>query len=47
LHGACVLGLRAQAIEGATLIELLPQIGILSAWLVVIYALAIKFFRWE
>lgn len=42
-----VEGIRFVTTEGATLIELLPQIGILSAWLVVIYALAIKFFRWE
>lgn len=33
--------------ENASLIDLAPQIGIMFAWTVVIYAIAFKVFRWE
>lgn len=39
--------LRKTAFDGATLLDVLPQIGVISLWGVVIYALAVKFFRWE
>jgi ABC-2 type transport system permease protein len=33
--------------ENASLLDLLPEIGIILGWMVVIYALAFKVFRWE
>ena len=33
--------------ENASLIDLAPQLGIMTAWTVVIYAIAFKVFRWE
>jgi ABC-2 type transport system permease protein len=39
--------LRKIAFEGQTLLDCLPEIGILSIWVVVIYAIAFKVFKWE
>ncbi len=39
--------LRKIAFEGASLGSLSTEILILAAWGVVIYAIAIKFFKWE
>ena len=39
--------LRANALEGAALVELLPEIGIMVAWTIVAFAVAMKLFRWE
>ena len=39
-------GIRYITTEGATLLELGPQLAIIGVWLVVIYALAIRLFRW-
>lgn len=38
---------RRIAFEGAAIIELLPQLGILAIWGVVVFFLAVRFFRWE
>lgn len=40
-------GVRLIATEGKGFTDLLPQIGILSAWTVVIYIIAFRVFRWE
>jgi len=40
-------GIRLIATEGKHLIDLLPQIGLIGAWLVVIYFIAFRVFRWE
>lgn len=40
-------GLRTLMLEGTTLTDLLPQIGIQAAWTVVTFFLALKIFRWE
>ena len=40
-------GIRLIANEGKGLIDILPQIGLLGAWLVIIYIIAFKVFRWE
>lgn len=40
-------GIRLIVTEGKTLIEIAPQIGILSIWAIVVYVLAFKIFRWE
>ena len=40
-------GFRLIMTEQASLIEVLPQIGTVAAWVVVIYIAAIKLFRWE
>jgi ABC-type multidrug transport system permease subunit len=39
--------LRANALEGAGLLEVLPEVGIMAAWTIASFALAIKLFRWE
>ena len=40
-------GFRLIMTEQASLIEVLPQIGAVAAWVVVIYIVAVKLFRWE
>jgi ABC-2 type transport system permease protein len=40
-------GIRLITTEGASLIGVLPQLGLIGAWLVVIYIIAFKVFRWE
>lgn len=40
-------GLRLIIAEGQHLFDLLPQLGLMFAWLIVIYAIAFKVFRWE
>lgn len=40
-------GIRLIATEGKHLIDIAPQIGLVAAWMVVIYAIAFKVFRWE
>ena len=39
--------LRAHMLQGATLVQLAPQLLTLSMWLVVCFALALKLFRWR
>jgi ABC-2 type transport system permease protein len=40
-------GIRMIATEGKHIIDILPQIGLIGLWLIVIYAIAFKVFRWE
>lgn len=40
-------GARLIATEGRTIFEIGPQVGLLVAWAVIIYAIAFKVFRWE
>lgn len=40
-------GIRLIATEGKHLIDILPQIGLIGIWMVVIYIIAFKVFRWE
>jgi ABC-2 type transport system permease protein len=39
--------MRMVAYEGAGLDRLLLPLGIITLWGIIIYALAVKFFRWE
>jgi len=39
--------LRATMLQGATLIEIAPQVGVLAAWLLVCFPLALRLFRWR
>lgn len=39
--------MRLVAFEGAGLGDILLPLGIITAWGILIYALAVKFFRWE
>jgi len=39
--------LRAHMLQGATLLEVAPQLGVLAAWLVICFALALRLFRWR
>jgi ABC-2 type transport system permease protein len=44
---AVIDALRAHMLQGATLVQLAPQLGTLSGWLVICFALALKLFRWR
>jgi hypothetical protein len=39
--------LRANMLQGAGLAQVTPQIGVLTAWLAICFALALKLFRWR
>jgi ABC-2 type transport system permease protein len=39
--------LRATMLQGATLVQIAPQIGVLAAWLLVCFPVALKLFRWR
>jgi ABC-2 type transport system permease protein len=39
--------LRANMLEGATLAQVAPELGIVAAWLVVSFVVALKIFRWQ
>lgn len=40
-------GIRLITTEGKHFIDILPQIGLIGVWMIVIYAIAFKVFRWE
>lgn len=40
-------GIRLIATEGKHLIDILPQLGLVGLWMIVIYVIAFKVFRWE
>ncbi|HSW74509.1 MAG TPA: ABC transporter permease [Candidatus Saccharimonadales bacterium] len=40
-------GIRLIATEGKSLVDILPQVGLVGAWAIVIYAIAFRVFRWE
>lgn len=40
-------GARLLATEGKHLIDLGPQLGIMAVWMVIVYAIAFRVFRWE
>jgi ABC-2 type transport system permease protein len=40
-------GMRLIATEGAHLTQLGPQLALLGAWLIIVYAIAFRVFRWE
>jgi ABC-type multidrug transport system permease subunit len=44
---AVIDALRANMLQGANLAQVAPEIGVLAAWLVVCFALALKLFRWR
>jgi ABC-2 type transport system permease protein len=44
---ATIDALRAHMLEGATLVQLTPQIATLAVWVVVCFTLALKLFRWR
>jgi ABC-type multidrug transport system permease subunit len=44
---AVIDALRANMLQGANLVQIAPQIGIISFWLVICFALALKLFRWR
>jgi ABC-type multidrug transport system permease subunit len=39
--------LRATMLQGATLAQIAPQVGVMAAWLLVCFPLALKLFRWR
>ena len=39
--------LRATILQGSTLVQIAPQIGVLAAWLVVCFPVALWLFRWR
>lgn len=40
-------GVRLIATEGAHFVDILPQLGLMGVWTVIIYFIAFKVFRWE
>lgn len=44
---AAIDALRANMLQGANLVQLAPQLGVLGVWLIVCFALALKLFRWR
>jgi ABC-2 type transport system permease protein len=40
-------GIRLIATEGKSLVQIAPQLGLVLAWMVVIYIIAFRVFRWE
>jgi ABC-2 type transport system permease protein len=40
-------GLRLIITEGKGLLDLLPQLGMMAIWMVIIYSIAFRVFRWE
>src|SRR5262249_53005444 len=40
-------GVRLIATEGKHLTDLLPQLGLMGVWLIIIYIIAFRVFRWE
>ena len=40
-------GIRLIITENYNLVQILPQIGIISIWLIALYLIAFKVFRWE
>lgn len=40
-------GIRLITTEGRHLVDILPQVGLIGAWMIAIYAIAFKVFRWE
>jgi ABC-type multidrug transport system permease subunit len=44
---AAIDALRANMLQGAGLAQVTPQLGILGAWLMVCFTLALKLFRWR
>jgi ABC-type multidrug transport system permease subunit len=39
--------LRATMLQGATLVQIAPQMGVLAAWLFLCFPIALKIFRWR
>jgi ABC-2 type transport system permease protein len=44
---AVIDAMRAHMLQGATLVQLSPQLATLTGWLVVCFVLALKLFRWR
>ena len=44
---ALIDSLRADMLQGATLAQVAPQLGILTAWMVLCFGVALKLFRWK
>ena len=44
---AVIDALRANILQGAGLAQLAPQLGMMGAWLIVCFTLALKLFRWR
>lgn len=40
-------GIRLMTTEGKHLLDILPQIGLLGAWCIIVYMIAFRVFRWE
>jgi ABC-2 type transport system permease protein len=40
-------GIRLIATEGKHFVDILPQLGLIGVWMIIIYAIAFKVFRWE
>ena len=44
---ALIDALRANMLQGASFAEVTPQLGVLAAWLILCFTVALKLFRWR
>ena len=44
---AVIDALRANMLQGANLVQLMPQLAVLASWLLICFVLALKLFRWR
>jgi ABC-type polysaccharide/polyol phosphate export permease len=44
---AVIDALRATMLRGAGVGELLPELGVITAWLVISFVVAVRLFRWR
>jgi ABC-type multidrug transport system permease subunit len=44
---AVIEALRGHMLQGASLVQLTPQLAVLSGWLIICFTLAMKLFRWR
>jgi len=44
---AVIDALRMNMLQGASLAQVTPQMGVLAGWLIVCFGLALKLFRWR
>jgi len=44
---AVIDALRTNILQGGSLAQVAPQVGVMGAWLIVCFGLALKLFRWR
>jgi ABC-type multidrug transport system permease subunit len=44
---AAIDALRANMLQGGSLAQVAPEVGVLGAWMLVCFTLALRLFRWK